>query len=204
MACAGTPAARSVWIARRATTSSGYVLQSVAMRWASSSYRVTISYCDMVERSSPTDADYRHLLELRTGLRRFLRWSENQAQAAGVTPAQHQLLLAVRGHPDERGPTVGDVAGHLLLRHHSAVGLVDRAEAAGLIARSQDADNASAVRLRLTGRGARHLEALSELHLEELAHLAPTMHALWDAIEHAGDDDSRRTRQATAPPRADD
>ena len=137
----------------------------------------------MIERSSPTDADYRHLLELRTGLRRFLRWSENQAQAAGVTPAQHQLLLAIRGHSDERGPTVGDVAGYLLLRHHSAVGLVDRAEAAGLIARNQDADNASAVRLRLTERGSRQLEALSELHLEELAHLAPTMHALWDALD---------------------
>src|SRR5512133_4008149 len=114
-----------------------------------SRYRAAISYYDMPTRSAPTDEDYRRLLELRTGLRRFLRWSEEQAQAAGVTPAQHQLLLAIRGHPDERGPTVGDVAGYLLLRHHSAVGLVDRAVAAGLIARSQDADNASAVRLRL-------------------------------------------------------
>jgi DNA-binding MarR family transcriptional regulator len=137
----------------------------------------------MTDRSSPTDADYRHLLELRTGLRRFLRWSEHQALAAGITPAQHQLLLAIRGHSDERGPTVGDVAGYLLLRHHSAVGLVDRAEAAGLLARNQDVDNASAVRLRLTERGSRQLEALSEQHLEELAHLAPTMHALWDALD---------------------
>jgi DNA-binding MarR family transcriptional regulator len=137
----------------------------------------------MPQHSSPSDEDYRHLLELRTGLRRFLRWSEDQAQAAGVTPAQHQLLLAIRGHPDKRGPTVGDVAGYLLLRHHSAVGLVDRAEAAGLITRHQDADNASAVRLRLTEHGSRQLEALSELHLQELAHLAPTMHALWDALD---------------------
>jgi DNA-binding MarR family transcriptional regulator len=131
----------------------------------------------------PTDEDYRRLLELRTGLRRFLRWSEQQAQAAGLTPAQHQLLLAIRGHPDERGPTVGDVAGHLLLRHHSAVGLIDRAEAAGLVARRPDPSNSSAVRLRLTERGSRQLEALSELHLQELEHLAPTMHALWEALE---------------------
>ena len=75
------------------------------------------------------DADYEDLLALRTGLRRFLRWSEQQAEAAGLTPAQHQLLLAVRGHPDRRGPTVGEVADYLLLRHHSAVGLVDRAVA---------------------------------------------------------------------------
>jgi DNA-binding MarR family transcriptional regulator len=132
------------------------------------------------------DDDYRRLLELRTGLRRFLHWSEQTAQAAGLTPAQHQLLLAVRGHPDARGPTVGDVAEHLLLRHHSAVGLIDRAQAAGLVARGPDADNSSAVRLRLTERGARQLEALSELHVEELAHLAPTMHALWGALERAG------------------
>jgi DNA-binding MarR family transcriptional regulator len=132
---------------------------------------------------TPTDDDYRRPLELRTGLRRFLRWSEQQAQAAGVTPAQHQLLLAIRGHAGERGPTVGDIAAYLLLRHHSAVGLVDRAEAAGLISRNPDPDNASTVRLRLTERGSRQLEALSELHLEELAHLAPTMHVLWDALE---------------------
>jgi DNA-binding MarR family transcriptional regulator len=134
---------------------------------------------------TPTDDDYRRLLELRTGLRRFLRWSEQQAEAAGVTPAQHQLLLAVRGHPDERGPTIGEVAGYLLLRHHSVVGLVDRAESAGLISRVPDAENRSVVRLRLTDQGSAQLDALSELHLEELAHLAPTMHALWEALEAA-------------------
>jgi DNA-binding MarR family transcriptional regulator len=137
----------------------------------------------MPGRTSPTNEDYRRLLELRTGLRRFLRWSEQQAQAAGLTPAQHQLLLAIRGHGDARGPTVGDVAHHLLLRHNSTVGLVDRAQDAGLITRNADPDNPSAVRLRLTDRGSRQLEALSELHLEELSHLAPTMHALWDALE---------------------
>ena len=141
------------------------------------------------------DDDYRRLLELRTGLRRFLRWSEHAAHAAGLTPAQHQLLLAVRGHSDPRGPTVGDIADHLLLRHHSAVGLIDRAQAAGLVSRRPDADNSSAVRLQLTERGARRLEALSELHVEELAHLAPTMHALWDALELAGQ------AHPAAPPR---
>jgi DNA-binding MarR family transcriptional regulator len=136
-----------------------------------------------VMTGTPSDADYHRLLELRTGLRRFLRWSEEHARAAGVTPAQHQLLLTIRGHPDERGPTMGDVAAYLLLRHHSAVGLVDRAEEAGLVIREPDAHNGSVVRLRLTTGGAAQLEALSEQHLEELAHLAPTMHALWDALE---------------------
>jgi DNA-binding MarR family transcriptional regulator len=148
----------------------------------------------------PTDEDYRRLLELRTGLRRFLRWSERRAQEAGLTPSQHQLMLAIRGHADPRGPTVGDVADHLLLRHHSAVGLVDRAEGAGLVARDQDADNLSVVRLRLTDRGARRLEELSELHLEELAHLAPTMHALWQALEHDHDGGPRREPHPAARP----
>jgi DNA-binding MarR family transcriptional regulator len=132
---------------------------------------------------SPTDEEYRRLLELRTGLRRFLRWSEHQAKAAGVTAAQHQLLLAVRGHTDPRGPTVGDVADYLVLRHHSAVGLVDRAAAAGLVERVKDRDNSSTVRLRLTEEGARRLDTLSESHLRELEHLAPNMHGLWEGFE---------------------
>jgi DNA-binding MarR family transcriptional regulator len=148
----------------------------------------------------PSDDDYRRLLELRTGLRRFLRWSEQHARAAGLTPAQHQLLLAIRGHRDERGPTVGDVAGYLFLRHHSAVGLVDRAEAAGLVTRQQDPDNLSIVRLQLTEHGAAQLETLSEQHLEELAHLAPTMHALWDALERGRDGASAFTPHPAAPP----
>jgi DNA-binding MarR family transcriptional regulator len=149
--------------------------------------------------ATPTDEDYQRLLQLRTGLRRFLRWSEQHAEAAGLTPAQHQLLLAIRGHGDPRGPTVGDVAGYLMLRHHSAVGLVDRGEKAGLITRAPDPDNLSVVRLRLTERGAQLLEVLSEQHLEELAHLAPTMHALWDALESARDGDPRRAPHPAAP-----
>src|SRR5579884_1551505 len=78
-----------------------------------------------------SDADYRRLLQLRTRLRGFLHWSEAQAKAGGLTPAQHQLLLAVRGHDDPRGPTMGDIADYLYLRPHSAVGLVDRADQAG-------------------------------------------------------------------------
>src|ERR1700677_99527 len=84
------------------------------------------------------NADYEDLLALRTGLRRFVRWSEQRAEAAGLTPAQQQLLLAIRGHPDRRGPTVGEVADYLLLRHHSAVGLVARAVAAQLVKRGRD------------------------------------------------------------------
>jgi DNA-binding MarR family transcriptional regulator len=134
---------------------------------------------------SLTQSDFERLLQLRTGLRRFMRWSERQAQAAGLTAAQHQLLLAVRGHPHPLGPTVGEIADCLVLRHHSAVGLIDRAEAANLVRRTGDPDNHSAVRVTLTPAGAEKLEALTEAHLEELAQLAPIMQVLWGALEQA-------------------
>jgi len=129
------------------------------------------------------DSEYQRLLLFRTGLRRFLHWSAQQAEAAGLTATQHQLLLAVRGHHDSRGPTIGDAAAYLFLRHHSAVGLVDRAEAAGLVERLEDPDDRRVVRLRLTPKGSNMLGQLSHLHLEELTRLAPEIRALWAGLE---------------------
>lgn len=131
---------------------------------------------------SLSDGDYARLLALRTGLRHFQRWSEAQARRAGLTPAQHQLLLAIRGHGDPRGPTVGEVADYLLLRHHSTVELVDRADRAGLVARARDRDDQRVVRLRLTPAGSEQLERLSALHLEELERLALELPAAWRGL----------------------
>ncbi|MGH9104770.1 MAG: DUF488 family protein, N3 subclade [Acidimicrobiales bacterium] len=128
------------------------------------------------------DAAYARLLALRTGLRHFERWSERQAQSAGLTPAQHQLLLAVRGHGEAPAPTIGEVADYLLLRHHSTVGLVDRAEAAGLVYRTRDEDDHRVVRLHLTELAAQRLEALSALHLEELKRLALDLPAAGEGL----------------------
>jgi len=119
-----------------------------------------------------TDADYERILEFRTRLRAFLHWSEEQARAAGLTPAQHQLLLAIRGHRDNRPPTIGDLAGYLLLQHHSTVGLVHRAAQAGLVRRVSDPDDHRVVRVRLEPKGERALEHLTALHLAELRSLA--------------------------------
>jgi DNA-binding MarR family transcriptional regulator len=126
---------------------------------------------------------YERLLRFRTGLRRFLRWSAEQARIAGLTPAQHQLLLVVRGHPDPLGPTVSDVAKYLYLRHHSAVELIDRAQVAGLIERRADPSDTRAVRLHLTPSGEQRLERLAEAHMEELARLEGELHALWDGLD---------------------
>jgi DNA-binding MarR family transcriptional regulator len=119
-----------------------------------------------------SDADYQQLLAFRDDLRRFLRWSEQHALEAGITPAQHQLLLAIRGHPGG-APTIGDVADHLLLRNHSVVGLVDRAVVAGLVERQTDSEDHRAVRLHLTRSGTRRLAALVTAHVDELDRLGP-------------------------------
>jgi DNA-binding MarR family transcriptional regulator len=129
-----------------------------------------------------SDADYQRLLAFRDGLRRFLRWSEEQARAVGLTPAQHQLLLAVRGHDDPLGPTIADVAEHLLLRHHSAVELVDRAQAAGLVERRPDRRDQRVVRLRLTHDGARRLAALTAQHVDELHRLQSRLRPIWAGL----------------------
>jgi DNA-binding MarR family transcriptional regulator len=129
-----------------------------------------------------TDADYQRLLEFRTGLRRFLHWSEEQAEAVGLTPAQHQLLLAVRGRPGRDGPTIGEIAESLLLRHHSAVELIDRAEAAGLVRRRPDGRDQRVVRIGLTALGSRRLRQLTKRHLEELDRLRTQLSAMWHGI----------------------
>lgn len=126
-----------------------------------------------------TAEEYRQLLGVRSGLRRFLRWSEDRANEAGLTAAQHQLLLAIKGHPDERGPTIGEVADYLALKHNSVVGLIDRAELSGLVYRYDDRADRRIVRLGVTPEAERSLAALSALHLEELARLAPEMESIW-------------------------
>jgi DNA-binding MarR family transcriptional regulator len=121
------------------------------------------------------DPDYRALLAFRTALRRFHRWSEMQAETAGLTAAQHQLLLAIKGHDDPRGPTIGDVAGYLLLRHHSAVELVNRAQSSGLVIREKDGTDGRIVRLCLTDAGEQAIATLAQLHLDELRQLEPLL-----------------------------
>jgi DNA-binding MarR family transcriptional regulator len=122
--------------------------------------------------------DYTKLLGFRTGLRRFLHWSEEEARAAGLTPAQHQLLLAIKGHPGEADPTVGELSEHLVLKHHSVVELIDRAVGADLVRRERDAEDHRVVHLQLTPLGERRIEELSRLHLEELRRLAPLLEGL--------------------------
>jgi DNA-binding MarR family transcriptional regulator len=116
--------------------------------------------------------DFSRLLEFRVALRRFQRWSEDQAQAAGLTHVQYQLLVAIKGHHGSAPPTIGEIADYLLLRPHSTVELVDRAEAAGLVERIPDESDGRVVRVRMTGTGDRIVQELAGAHLDRLHELA--------------------------------
>lgn len=129
-----------------------------------------------------SDEDYQRLLEFRTAIRRFLSYSKKQAEMVSLTPTQHQLLLAIRGSKSA-GPTIGEVADCLLIRHHSAVELVDRAEIAGLVQRRTDADDQRVVRLALTRSGAKKLERISAANLREIGRLGPWFQDVRRAIE---------------------
>ena len=135
---------------------------------------------DQPAQSTLSDGDFARLLAFRDGLRRFLRWSEDEAQRVGLTGTQHQLLLTVRGHGEP--PSIRDVADHLLLRHHSVVELVDRAVAAGLVDRVADESDQRVVRLRLTAAGEGKVAALASVHLEELSRLRSQFTALWKEL----------------------
>jgi DNA-binding MarR family transcriptional regulator len=125
-----------------------------------------------------TRQDFERLLEFRVTLRRFHRWSEDQAQAEGLTHVQHQLLVAIKGHHGNQSPTMGDLAGYLMLRPHSTVELVDRAETAGLVERTPDGEDGRVVRVRLTRDGDRVLHKLTRAHLERLRQLATVLDEL--------------------------
>ena len=121
------------------------------------------------------DEDYQRLLEFRSQLREFLRWSEQAANEAGLTPSLHQLLLVVRGHPGAAGPTIRDAADALHIRHHSVVELTQRAQTAGLLTRERDEVDQRQVHLCLTDHGRAQLESLTRAHLPRISALSEVL-----------------------------
>ncbi|EQB04704.1 MarR family winged helix-turn-helix transcriptional regulator [Sphingobium baderi] len=128
----------------------------------------------MQKNETLADADYAALASFRHAIRRFQAFSEEQAAAVGLTPQQHQALLAIRGCDPDKA-TVGHVAERLILKPHSATGLVNRLEALALIRREQAADDKRRALLRLTPRAYALLDALSATHREEIRRMAPVL-----------------------------
>jgi len=125
-------------------------------------------------------ADYQALAEFRYQIRRFLRFSEQAARRAGLEPAQHQLLLAVKAFAGE--PSVGELAERLQQRHHSVVGLIDRLVECGLVQRSRAQGDRRQVRLRLMPKGETVLRELSLEHRAELGSAGSALAAALRAI----------------------
>lgn len=104
-----------------------------------------------------------------------MEFSQSAARAAGLTPQQHQALLAIKGMPGNTGVTIGDLAGRLLVRHHSAVELVDRLEQKDFLRRDSDGQDGRRALLVLTAKGEAVLLELSASHLEELSRVGPEL-----------------------------
>lgn len=131
---------------------------------------------------APSSTDYADVAELRSSLRAYLAWAEDAARRHETTPMQFQLALAIRANALPDGPSVGDLADALQLKHHSAVGLIDRAERSGLVRRERDPVNGSRVRVALTSLGEDRLAALAGEHLAHLRSVAPSMAQIWSAF----------------------
>jgi DNA-binding MarR family transcriptional regulator len=137
-----------------------------------------------------SDVDYQALAAFRLALRRFAAFSEAEAKAAGLTPRQHQALLAIKGksNPAEAprfgigaeapGLGIGDIAAHLLIRHNTAVELVDRLAEAGLVQRQPDPADGRRILVTLTDRSEALLRRLSAAHVRELRAIRPGLLAL--------------------------
>jgi DNA-binding MarR family transcriptional regulator len=123
-------------------------------------------------------ADYERLAEFRYLLRQFLIFSEEAAEEAGLTAQQHQALLAIKGFGQEKPMTTGDLAGRLGIRHHSAVGLVDRLLSKSLVRRKSGSEDRRQVLVTLTPKAEALLARLSAAHHDELERLAPLLHTL--------------------------
>ncbi len=119
--------------------------------------------------------DYQTLARFRYELRKFQAFSASAADRAGLTTQQHQALLAVKGFSNDAPISVGDLAQYMLIRHHTAVELVDRMTRLKVLSRRVDGADGRRVLVSLTKEGERRLQKLSKIHQEELRSIGPTL-----------------------------
>lgn len=143
----------------------------------------------MAHRQAPatrrrlTAADYRALGAFRLALRRFLAFSEAEARAEGLTPQQHQALLAIKTHAGGEAISVGQLAESLLIKNHSAVGLVARLEERALVVRQESPRDRRRILVSLTPPAEKILERISRNNLGKLKSTAPVFADLLRALE---------------------
>lgn len=127
-------------------------------------------------------SEYEVLATFRYALRQFLRFSEEAARAAGLTPQQHQALLSIKGFPDRDQITIKELAERMQIRHHSAVGLANRLTARGLLKREPSTTDRRQVYVTLSARGLTLLEQLSSAHKKELRRILPELQNLIEQL----------------------
>lgn len=126
--------------------------------------------------------EYETLAAFRYQLRQFLRFSEEEAQSVGLAPQQHQALLTIKGFPGRDYVTVSELAEWLQIRHHSAVGLVNRLETQGLVIRKAGTEDRRQVYIALTPHGLDLLSELTAAHKEEIRKMRTTLQALLEKV----------------------
>jgi DNA-binding MarR family transcriptional regulator len=119
--------------------------------------------------------EYQNLGEFRFQLRQFLHFSELQAREHDLEPQQHQALLALKGLPEGKRPTIGELAHRLVLRHHTVVELTNRLESAGFVKRLPDSEDGRQILIHVTPQGAAKLRSLSLAHRDELRVKGPEL-----------------------------
>lgn len=129
----------------------------------------------MIRQKTLCKEEYESLAEFRYGLRAFLHFSEEAAQEVGLTPQQHQALLAIKGFPGRDRITIGELAERLRLRHHSTVGLINRLVAEKLVMRRPSPEDGRQVLIALTSHGEKILEQLSAVHRDQLKIIGPEL-----------------------------
>ena len=129
-------------------------------------------------RNGLSTADYARLAAFRQVLREFLRFSEEAAARAGLTTQHYQAMLILRAAADDEPVTIADLARHLLIKHNSAVGLVDRLQHERLVERAVSRADRRRVELVLSARGRQVLAKLAGVHRGELERVAPVLKRL--------------------------
>ena len=120
-----------------------------------------------------SNEDFRKQAEFRHHLRRFLRSSELNAKTFGLEPNQYQLLLAIKGLPEDAAPNITTLADRLQIEQHSAVELVDRSVKKGVVERFREGSDRRKVFLRLTEAGEKAVLEIAIRNRQELVNSLP-------------------------------
>jgi DNA-binding MarR family transcriptional regulator len=120
--------------------------------------------------------DYQALATFRYALRKFLSFSKSALAAeADLTTEQYEALLALKAFGGEDGCTVSELSERLQVKHHTAVGLVDKLEELQFVRRKQGVEDRRKVFVRLTPAGSEVLQRVAIIHRDEMRIRSPEM-----------------------------